>query len=52
MNIIPKTIFIKDNLPIMRGMNSEIADLIYLDPPLNSNRNYFAIENSKADGGC
>ncbi|MHC8509367.1 MAG: DNA-methyltransferase [Rhodospirillales bacterium] len=24
-----------DNLPIMRGINSDCADLIYLDPPLN-----------------
>ena len=27
-----------DNLDIMRGMNSETVDLIYLDPPFNSNR--------------
>ena len=24
----------------MRGMNSESVDLIYLDPPFNSNRDY------------
>ncbi len=24
----------------MRGINSESVDLIYLDPPFNSNRNY------------
>ena len=27
-----------DNLDIMRGMNSESVDLIYLDPPFNANR--------------
>ena len=27
-----------DNLDIMRGMNSESVDLIYLDPPYNSNQ--------------
>ena len=27
-----------DNLAIMRGLNSESVDLIYLDPPFNSNR--------------
>ena len=26
-----------DNLDLMRGMNSESVDLIYLDPPFNSN---------------
>ena len=29
-----RTIFTGDNLDIMRGMNSETVDLIYLDPPL------------------
>jgi DNA modification methylase len=29
-----------DNLDIMRGMDSESVDLIYLDPPFFSNRNY------------
>ena len=38
----PNTIFTGDNLHVMRGMNSESVDLIYLDPPFNSNRNYGA----------
>ena len=50
MNIQPKTIFTGDNLPIMRGMNSESVDLIYLDPPFNSNANYAAPIGSKAAG--
>ena len=29
-----KTVWTGDNLPIMRGMNSESVDLIHLDPPL------------------
>jgi site-specific DNA-methyltransferase (adenine-specific) len=29
-----------DNLEIMQGMDSESIDLIYLDPPFNSNRTY------------
>ena len=33
-----RTIFTGDNLDVMRGMNSESVDLIYLDPPFNSNR--------------
>ena len=32
----------------MRGMNSESVDLIYLDPPYNSNTNYAAPIESKA----
>ena len=37
-----KTIWTGDNLAVMRGMNSETVDLIYLDPPFNSNRDYAA----------
>ena len=43
-----KTVFVGDNLHVMRGMNSESVDLIYLDPPFNSNRNYAAPVGSKA----
>ena len=50
MNIKPKTIFTGDNLPIMRGMNSDSVDLIYLDPPFNSNANYAAPIGSEAAG--
>ena len=49
-NIKPKTIFTGDNLPIMRGINSESVDLIYLDPPFNSNANYAAPIGSEAAG--
>ncbi|MYF47298.1 MAG: hypothetical protein F4223_12770 [Rhodobacteraceae bacterium] len=45
-----KTIWTGDNLDIMRGMNSESVDLIYLDPPFNSNANYAAPIGSKAAG--
>ena len=45
-----KTVFTKDNLPVMRGMNSESIDLIYLDPPFNSNANYAAPIGSQAAG--
>ncbi len=52
MNWKDKTIFIGDNLHIMRGMNSDSVDLIYLDPPFNSNRNYAAPIGSKAAGAA
>lgn len=45
-----RTIWTGDNLPIMRGMNSESVDLIYLDPPFNSKANYAAPIGSVAAG--
>ena len=45
-----RTIWTGDNLPIMRGMNSGSVDLIYLDPPFNSNANYAAPIGSEAAG--
>ena len=45
-----QTIFTGDNLDIMRGMDSESVDLIYLDPPFNSNRHYEAPIGSQAAG--
>ena len=45
-----KSVFTGDNLPIMRGMNSESVDLIYLDPPFNSKTNYAAPIGSIAAG--
>ena len=47
-----KTIFTGDNLYVMRGMNSETVDLIYADPPFNSNKNYSAPVGSKAAGAA
>ena len=38
-NSASRTIWTNDNLDIMRGINSESVDLVYLDPPFNSNRN-------------
>ena len=46
------TIWTGDNLPIMRGLNSESVDLIYLDPPFNSNQDYAAPIGSKAAGAA
>ena len=36
----------------MRGLNSETVDLVYLDPPFNSNRNYAAPIGSEAAGAA
>ena len=51
-NFADKTIWTGDNLDILRGMNSECVDLIYLDPPFNSNQNYSAPVGSKAAGAA
>ena len=37
-----RRIFTGDNLAVMQGMDAESVDLIYLDPPFNSNRDYGA----------
>ena len=49
-NVPSRTIFTGDNLDILRGINSECVDLIYLDPPFNSNRSYAAPLDSEARG--
>ena len=51
-NFADKTIWTGDNLDIMRGLNSESVDLIYLDPPFNSNQNYAAPVGSAAAGAA
>ena len=51
-NWASQTIWTGDNLPIMRGINSESADLIYLDPPFNSKANYAAPIGSAAAGAA
>ena len=51
-NFADKTIWTGDNLDILRGLNSAAVDLIYLDPPFNSNRNYAAPVGSAAAGAA
>lgn len=35
-----RQLYIGDNLPIMRGMNDDTVDLIYLDPPFNTGEDW------------
>ena len=51
-NFLNSTIWTGDCLGIMRGMNSACVDLIYLDPPFNSNANYAAPIGSEAAGAA
>ena len=50
-NFSDKTIWTGDNLDILRGMNSECVDLIYLDPPFNSNRELRGSHRQRGGGG-
>ncbi|MCY4419161.1 MAG: DNA methyltransferase [Cytophagales bacterium] len=50
LNVKPGTVFVRDNLEIMRGLNDECVDLIYLDPPFNKNQNFTSPIGSKAKG--
>ena len=51
-NFADHTIWTGDNLDILRGLNSASVDLIYLDPPFNSNQNYAAPVGSAAAGAA
>ena len=52
MQVANRTIFTRDNLEIMRGLDTDSIDLIYLDPPFNSNANYAAPTGSEAAGAA
>ena len=50
LNVASRTIFCKDNLDIMQGINNDSIDLIYLDPPFNKNKIFTAPIGSSAEG--
>ena len=50
LNVKDRTLFIADNLEILRGINDDCIDLIYLDPPFNTNKQYKAPIGSQAEG--
>ena len=45
-----RTLFHGDNLPVLRGMNSESVDLIATDPPFNKGKDFHATPDSLAKG--
>ena len=49
-NFSSRTLFCHDNLPVLRGVNSNSVDLIYLDPPFNKGRNFHAPIGTTAEG--
>ena len=50
MYVKNRTIFENDNLHVLRGLDTNSIDLIYLDPPFNSNRTFEASIGSEAAG--
>ena len=48
MNIKNRTVYCNDNLTILKGINNDTVDLIYLDPPFNSGRDYVGGRKSMA----
>ena len=50
MNLKNRTIFNRDNLDVLKGINSNCIDLIYLDPPFNKKKEFTAPIGSSAEG--
>ncbi len=51
-NFTNRTMWTRDNLDVLRGLNDDCIDLVYADPPFNSNKNYEAPIGSKAAGAA
>ena len=49
-NFRSRTLFHGDNLPFLRGMNSESVHLIATDPPFSKSRDFHATPDSLACG--
>ena len=49
-NFANRTLYHGDNLPFLRGINSETVHLIATDPPFNKNRDFHATPDSLATG--
>lgn len=49
-NFKSRTVYLRDNIDILRSMNSECVDLIYLDPPFNKKKQFTAPIGSAAEG--
>ena len=46
-NIKNRTIYCRDNIDVMRGMDDDSIDMIYLDPPFNKNETFVVSERNK-----
>ena len=50
INLRNRTVYGRDNLEILRGINSDSVDLIYLDPPFNKKKIFTAPLGSSSEG--
>ena len=50
LNVKNRTVFCRDNLDVLRGLNSDCIDLVYLDPPFNKKKTFTAPLGSQAEG--
>ncbi len=50
MNIENRTIYCKDNLDILKNIDSESVEMIYLDPPFNKKKSFTAPIGTTAKG--
>lgn len=44
----PNILYYGDNLDVLRDLDAGLVDLVYLDPPFNSNRSYNVLFKSKS----
>ncbi len=49
-NLQNRSIYCKDNIDILQGINSQCVDLLYLDPPFNKKKVFTAPIGSHAEG--
>src|SRR4051794_35130675 len=49
-NPMTNELYFGDNLDVLRGMRAESVDLIYLDPPFNSNAAYNVLFGTRRGG--
>ena len=52
LNVMPRTILCRDNIDVLRGINTGCIDLIYLDPPFNKKKVFTAPLGSSAEGAA
>ena len=48
-NLQNRTIFCRDNIDVLQGINSNSIDLIYLDPPFNKNDTFITKNNKNIE---
>ncbi len=49
-NLQNRSIYCKDNIDVLQGINSQCVDLLYLDPPFNKKKVFTAPIGSHAEG--